>query len=817
MVHQIKAIIMKVFHWILAFFAGLSWAWSQTGTIHGVVYHLEETSYLDGVSVYLKGQEKGTFSDGNGAFELRDLPAGHLVLHFSSIGYESKEIEIDLDSNENIQLSVNLEETIAQLKEVTVISGGASGMRNIPGAVHYLSPKVIEAHNYVDPNRLLRLVPGVNIQEEDGFGLRPNIGLRGTGVERSSKITVMEDGILMAPAPYAAPAAYYFPTIGRMNGVEVVTGSSQIKYGPYTTGGAINLVSTPIPTEFTGKLALWGGNFGMANIHAHIGDHREQFSYMLEHFSSHSNGFKYLAVPRETGYRKGDYLVKVKYNSKPTARRQQSILFKLGHSEEQSNETYLGLSQDAFEQEPFKRYAASQMDNMQTDQLQMSATHFLQWNHRLQFKTMAYRTLFDRNWYKLDKIISENGEKQSLDELLEDPSREKLLDGNIPTYDAPFIVKANNRHYYSHGVQTQLFLDLSNNQFKHHLEIGLRWHQDGVDRFQWEDRYDMNQGVMSLQIKGEPGTESNRILTANALAGYIHYTFRRGPWVVMPGFRWEEIGWHQKDYGKEDPTRAGLWIKESKNSNRIGLPGIGVQYEWNTFSKTFIGIHKGFSPSGIASDTEPEVSINYELGWRHNKGAYYWQVVGFLNNYKNLLGSDLAAVGGFGSGQLYNAGAVKTQGLELVFQYSGWVIGNGKISLPLGFNYTFTDARFKNSFDSDFEEWGKVEARDAYPYLSKNQLGFNLEFIWGRFSLLNNIRYQSPMRIRPGKGNGNSNEMIDGFWMVDLTSNWQLGKQVKVFGQVTNLFNQVVGVARRPAGWRPAMPRAISLGIKASF
>src|SRR6056300_1076441 len=129
---------MKVLYWILAFFVGLSWSWCQNGKIQGVVYHLEETSYLDGVSIYLKGQEKGTFSDGNGVFELRDVQPGHLVLHFSSLGYESKEIELDLDSNESIRLRVNLEETIAQLKEVTVITGGVSGMRNIPGAVHYL-------------------------------------------------------------------------------------------------------------------------------------------------------------------------------------------------------------------------------------------------------------------------------------------------------------------------------------------------------------------------------------------------------------------------------------------------------------------------------------------------------------------------------------------------------------------------------------------------------------------------------------------------------------------------------------------------------
>ncbi|MFN5879179.1 MAG: TonB-dependent receptor plug domain-containing protein, partial [Flavobacteriales bacterium] len=121
----------------------------------------------------------------------------------------------------NVTDSLRLIET----QSVSIIGGQS---KFVGGSGQKITPTQLQKLNQPDINKVLRTVPGVQIRDEDGFGLRPNIGLRGTPVNRCAKITLMEDGMLIAPAAYSDPAAYYFPTFTRISAVEVLKGSSQI-------------------------------------------------------------------------------------------------------------------------------------------------------------------------------------------------------------------------------------------------------------------------------------------------------------------------------------------------------------------------------------------------------------------------------------------------------------------------------------------------------------------------------------------------------------------------------------------------------------
>jgi Fe(3+) dicitrate transport protein len=799
---------------------------AQNSTISGVLTESGANQPIPGAHIYIPSLKKGTVSDGKGNFILDEVPVGSYELTITSLGFKKEVQTIAVHSGADLQLEFQLQENFIEIPGVVVertsLSGGHLGIQEIPGSVHYLGPAELEKFNYSDINRILRTVPGVNIQEEEGFGLRPNIGLRGSGVERSSKITIMEDGVLMAPAPYAAPAAYYFPTAGRMQGVEVRKGSSQIKYGPYTTGGAINFISTQIPSQFAGKLSMLGGNYGTRTVHAALGNSYKNFGFSLETYQSHSDGFKELDNGGDTGYDLQDYIAKVRINTNPDAKLPQSLTIKLGQTNGESDETYLGLTDADFQATPYRRYAGSQKDVINTRQRQLMLRHQIQPFKFMDITTTLYRTDFERNWYKLDKVkASTDGDRVSISQILADPDTYQqefdIITGASSINDDAMEVKANNREYYSKGLQTVFGFRFGKDNIKSDLEVGLRFHQDQIDRFQWVDKFQMQDGTMMLTKAGIPGTESNRIETANAFAGYLQYNLQIGDWTIVPGLRYENIEIERLDYGKEDPDRIGDDLSTRSNKVDVVIPGVGVDYKISETWNAFMGIHKGFSPPGSKEGTEPEESVNYELGFRYQKNALFIQSVLFFNDYSNLLGADLAASGGQGTTDQFNGGNVDVSGIEFELHYDLLATAETALSLPVGVTYTLTEGEFQNSFESEFEGWGTVEEGDHLPYLPKHQLALFVALESGKFSVNLSSKYQSALRTVPGQGDIPIHESTDSQFVFDFSTNYSFHKNITLFGSLKNLTDQVYNVARRPAGLRPGMPRAFMIGLKAHF
>lgn len=715
-------------------------------------------------------------------------------------------------------------DSVYQLQEIVVSSqqilGSKFKARNRTGSAYYISPEEIRRLGYTDINRMLKAVPGVNMYEEDGFGLRPNISLRGTKAERSERISIMEDGVLAAPAPYSVPAAYYFPNVARMEAIEVLKGSSQVQYGPFTTGGAINLVSTPIPNSFSGKANISYGSKNTFKSHTSVGSSWKHFGYMVEYLRYQSDGFKKYEDHAAKGFKRNDIIAKIRVKTDHVKGVNHALELKFGYADENSDETYVGLSADDFKKTPFLRYAGSQMDKLKTDHRQWVATYLLTFSNKLKITTNAYYNYFHRNWYKLNDVRAgiTSKEKRSIADVLVDPETNiryfDILTGKTDREGEALLVRANNRTYRSRGIQTRAEYRFNLNEFFFDLEFGLRYHADEEDRFQWDDSYSMKNKKMVLFMEGIHGTNANRVTSANALAGYLLAKLRYDAWTVTAGLRYEDVDLLKKDYTKEDLARSGKVRIETPNHARVLIPGVGLHYQLMPAASVFFGIHKGFAPPSAELYQKPESSVNMELGTRVAIGNFRAELIGFYNNYSNMLGSDLAASGGAGTLEQFNVGEARVKGAEFLVQYQP-LPKNCNVRLPLQVSYTYTDTEIRNSFES--HSWGNVVRGDEIPYIFKHALNMQLGIECKWFYANIGARYNSDMRTSPGQGTIAEREKVPANLIFDASLNVFVNKYLTVRLNAINLTNRVYLTSRHPAGLRAGHPFGIYAGANVQF
>ena len=724
-----------------------------------------------------------------------------IFLFLINISY-AQNVVADSDSTKPIAL-----DAVEVLAESRSITTGLFLRDAAPSDV--VSKTELEQFNHTDIHRIVGRIPGVYISEEDGLGLRPNIGIRGTGSSRMEKLNVMEDGVLIAPAPYASPAAYYSPTAGRMESIEVRKGSTQIKHGPFTTGGSLNYISSAIPTEQMNSVSLDLGSFGKTLLHAKSGGTNGKLGYLVELFSDNTDGFKELDGGGSTGYGKTDFMTKLRYSFSDA----HAIEFKYSMTDEISDETYLGLTDTDYSSNPLRRYRATALDEMDADHTQLMLSYAAKLSDNMTLAVVGYSNDFARNWYKLNKV---NGAKLST--IANDPTSDGFSDfyefmDALNTTGGIYKIKANNREYYSSGVQAALNLVLGG----HNLQVGMRVHSDEMDRFQWEDQYDMNNGKLELTTAATKGSDSNRIDSAEATSFYIEDRFQTNLLTITAGMRYEDITVMRDDWGKTDPERE-LDPTQREHNMSIVVPGVSLEYALSDNQNLSLSMHKGFAPpgpgtSGVTDEAvDPETSMNTELGYESWNGYSGVKVVYFMNAYDNLLGADTAAAGA-GTDALYNGGAIDISGFE--FYLRRLLVDNGTLQMPLELSWTNTSSEFAESFDSDF--WGDVSKGDELPYLPENMFAVNLGLNVDKISTNLSLKHTSEMRTTAGSGSLVSGSKTDATTIIDVGVRYDLQSNIKLSVGVNNLMDDDGIVARRPYGARPTMPRSFSLGVDYTF
>jgi Fe(3+) dicitrate transport protein len=710
--------------------------------------------------------------------------------------------------------------------ETVTIYGSSTGAQAATGAAQYIGEEELAKFVYSDIQRVIRQVPGVSVQVEDGYGLRPNISIRGVATERSGRITLLEDNILIAPAPYSAPSAYYFPTIGRMSAIEVVKGPAAITQGPYTIGGALNMVSTPIPDAQGGQITLEAAQDATYRLHANFGDSLNNgFGYLVEAHQWQSDGFQNIdRSVTNTGLDVTDFTTKLAYAPANSAH---SVELKLQVTDQDSNQSYLGLTDADFNGNSIRRYGLSELDNISTEHSQVILRYGYEIDTNLNVTAIAYNNQHKRDWFKTEGIDldgSSNAQDYSRtswsnvisalnnNDTINGISTEQLqgiLDGNIDTAEGSIQLRSNAREYFSRGMQFGLYWDETIGDVTHQLEVGLRLHKDEEDRLQRNSTYQQINGLLQLNDLGELGNAGNRVQEAQALALHIYDRIEFGDWTLTPGIRFEDIEQKRTRFNGGE-TRT--FRDDRENNTQVVLPGLGALYKMNDSWTIVAGAHKGFTAPSNSPGVREEEAINYELGFRFANNTLNAEAIYFLSDYDNLLGECTASSGSNCEiGNAFNGDAATVQGIEFVFktelnEFNG-------IRIPLNITYTYINSEFDTDI-ADTAFFGNVSAGDPIPYIPENQGQISLGLEANNWSTYINAVYIDEVCVRASCAEF---EKTNSSFTVDISSNYQMSEDLKLFARIENLTDEQDIVSRQPYGARPNKTRTFSIGAQYSF
>jgi len=716
---------------------------------------------------------------------------------------------------------------MAETREVLpplAVIGSQEAVRQQVGSAAFLTVEDIQAQNHFNVNRILARVPGVYLRDEDGFGNFPNISIRGVDGTRSEKLTVMEDGIPAAPAVYTAPAAYFTPSASRMSGIEILKGSSQVRFGPNTTGGVLNYLSTPIPDEPGGSLRYSAGSFNTHLLLLRQGGTVEQeggrFGYLVEVLGQSSDGFRDLDGGGDTGFRRFEPMLK--FSWEPNGPTPQRWELKFGYTDFNADETYLGLSESDVRATPRRRYVSTRYDNIDTEHIRGSLQYTASPSEQLDIESTVYAHRFTRSWFKLDHLSTEStpeieksgniaGRIALHQGLLESNPALGVLRGDAP---GSIAVKDNNREYDTLGWQNAFTRRFVTGNLEHALTGGVRFHYDSEKRFQYVDVFQGDgKGDFSVLRRGVPGEEADRKAETFATAVFVEDSIRSGALTLRPGVRGEFLRMEDNNRGKSVDGTLETWAA-----------GTGFTYELSESETLFGGVYRGIATPGPGSflnnGVDVEESISYELGLRHQQPGLGLEMAGFYTDYRNLIGTDA----GLGLADLnQNAGEATVYGVEASISMDPAARADKGYRLPLYISLTYTRAELDRALATGGADniFAGGEPGAAIPYVPEWKLaagiGFeagpwrvNLDATWVDETLGTANEASAPQKTtREG--------IIDDVLLLDLIGSYAVNQTLRLFAGVQNLSDEEYITSRLPHGPRTGAPRSAYAGLELNW
>ncbi len=210
--------------------------------ITGVVKDAGDGKPLTGANVVLAELNRGTITDEEGVFMLKDVPSGEYTLRVSFLGYVAYQEKVQVPGSGSLKRTIELQPTLLKGKEVVVVATRAIEGET-PAAFATLKKEDVQVRYFAqDIPALLSELPSTTFYSESGNAIGYNyLSIRGFGQRR---VSVMVNGV-----PQNDPEdhnVYWvdFPDFpGNVEDIQVQRGAGSAFYGPAAIGGSINIVT----------------------------------------------------------------------------------------------------------------------------------------------------------------------------------------------------------------------------------------------------------------------------------------------------------------------------------------------------------------------------------------------------------------------------------------------------------------------------------------------------------------------------------------------------------------------------------------------
>jgi Fe(3+) dicitrate transport protein len=676
------------------------------------------------------------------------------------------------------------------------VIGAEQNLPLLGGSASTVSAEELRDSKVFTTNEALRRIPGVNVRDEEGFGLRPNIGIRGLNPTRSTKVTLLEDGIPLAYSSYGDNASYYHPAIDRFDRIEVLKGANALQFGPQTIGGVINYITPNPPHEFGGYVQGTVGNRDYFNGKINVGGN----GFLLDYTRKEGDG------ARRNMHHEIDDL-NLKWVGQISDR--QAITLRGNYYKEDSQLTYSGLTQAEFRNFG-ARYNPFKNDRFNAERFGLSATHDYDFGNGAVLTTNLYYSYFTRDWVR-QSSNSTDGQHAGC-------NANATIDGVDATFTAHRLAgravdpttqfncsQGRLRDYNTYGLEPRLVVSNRLGEF----QMGIKAH------FEEQDRVQLNANAPTFGAASSLARVEDNLRKVDAYSGFVAQRFDLGSVAITPIVRYESIR-------SERNNRLAGGASGSARFNETS-PGIGATWnphqDWTVFSS----VYEGFAPSrvedliggaGTVTDVDPERSTNFEFGMRGKPGGdVSLQAAYFRNDFKNLV-----AVGSIAGGSTpLSQGKALFEGFEV----------SGRAELGAGFfsRLAYTWLPTAEQETPFFEVANRNNTRGAagnrLPYAPEHTATVGLGYRTGSFRGEVEVQHVGEQfsdfnETRTPSANGQTG-LVSSYTIVNATASYQLApKGATLFVTAKNLTDRTY-IVDRTRGIQVGMPLLVQAGVRWDF